>query len=144
MGLKPVFHNERRVWIWTIILLAGDTSVRWPGLATFLWYKPPPTDHWRAFNKTQSSNGQNRRFLPTIRQWQLYFIWSINLSLSYLQLCLCLQLSGSPSTGPGGIITNLNPRAQSLMDGLLDQICEILIPLSLRFSDSRLSSRGQH
>lgn len=55
---------------------------------------------------------------------------------------LCLQLSGSPSAGPGGIITNLNPRAQSLMDGLLDQICEILIPLSLRFSDSRLSSRG--
>ena len=144
MGLKPVFHNERRVWIWTIILLAGDTSVRWPGLATFLWYKPPPTDHWRAFNKTQSSNGQNRRFLPTIRQWQLYFIWSINLSLSYLQLCLCLQLSGSPSAGPGGIITHLNPRAQSLMDGLLDQICEILIPLSLRFSDSRLSSRGRH
>ena len=97
MGLKPVFHNERRVWIWTIILLAGDTGVRWPGLATFLWYKPPPTDHWRAFNKTQSSNGQNRRFLPTIRQWQLYFIWSINLSLSYLQLCCVSNCQDLPA-----------------------------------------------
>ena len=26
-------------------------------------------------------NGQNRRFLGTIHQWQLYFIWSINLFL---------------------------------------------------------------
>ena len=117
MGLKPVFHNERRVWIWTIILLAGDTDgcpLAWPGLATFLWYKPPPTDHWRAFNKTQSSNGQNRRFLPTIRQWQLYFIWSINLSLRYLQFRVS-NCQDHPAPVQGGIVTNLNPRAQSLM-----------------------------
>ena len=117
MGLKPVFHNERRVWIWTIILLAGDTDgcpLAWPGLATFLWYKPPPTDHWRAFNKTQSSNGQNRRFLPTIRQWQLYFIWSINLSHSYLQFRVS-NCQDHPAPVQGGIVTNLNPRAQSLM-----------------------------
>ena len=62
--------------------------------------------------------------------------------ISQLFTVVRLQLSGSPSAGPGGIIKNLNPRAQSLMDCLLDQICEILIPLSLRFSDSRLSSRG--
>ena len=36
MGLKPVFHNERRVWIWTIILLAGDTA--WP--AASLGWRP--------------------------------------------------------------------------------------------------------
>ena len=45
MGLKPVFHNERRVWIWTIILLAGDTGVRWPGLGWRPFYgtsHPPP------------------------------------------------------------------------------------------------------
>ena len=81
-----------------------------PGLVTFLWYKPPPTALWRAFNKTQSSNGQNRGFLPTIRQWQLYFIWSINLSLSYLQFCVSNCL---PVPVLGGINTNLNP--QSLM-----------------------------